>query len=58
MDLNRIFVVHTRCNPAIPTAICQLVKEYGFREVHTAVAGSTISCHCGPNTLGVIFLRK
>ncbi len=58
VDLNRIFVVHTRCNPAIPTAICQLVKEYGFREVHTAVAGSTISCHCGPNTLGVIFLRK
>ena len=58
VDLNRIFVVHTRCNPAIPTAICQLVKEYGFREGHTAVAGSTISCHCGPNTLGVIFLRK
>ena len=58
VDLNRIFVVHTRCNPAIPDAICRLVREYGFREVITAVAGSTISCHCGPNTLGVVFLRK
>ena len=25
--------------------------------IHT-VAGSTISCHCGPNTLGILFLRK
>jgi len=22
------------------------------------VAGSTISCHCGPNCLGVLFFRK
>lgn len=55
---NRVFVVYTRCDPAIPAAICALVKEYGFQEVITSVAGCTISCHCGPNTLGVIFLRK
>ncbi len=58
VDLDRVFVVHTRCDPAIPAAICELVRGCGFREVFTAVAGCTISCHCGPNTLGVIFLRK
>jgi len=58
VDLERIFVVYTRCDPAIPAAICDVVKEFGFRNVITAVAGCTISCHCGPNTLGVIFLRK
>ena len=58
VDLDRIIVVHTRCDPAIPAAVCDIVKECGFREVITAVAGCTISCHCGPNTLGVIFLRK
>lgn len=58
VNLDRIFVVHTRCDPAIPAAVCGIVKEFGFREVVTAVAGCTISCHCGPNTLGVIFLRK
>ena len=58
VDLDRVFVVHTRCNPEIPEAVCGMVRQYGFREVITAVAGSTISCHCGPNTLGVIFLRK
>ncbi len=58
VNLDRVFVVHTRCDPAIPAAICQQAREYGFREVLTAVAGSTISCHCGPNTLGIIFMRK
>ncbi len=58
VNLDRIFVVHTRCDPAIPAAVCGIVKEFGFREVVTAVAGCTISCHCGPNTLGVIFLKK
>lgn len=58
VDSSRIFVVHTRCDPAIPAAICSLVREYGFQDVITAVAGCTISCHCGPNTLGIIFLRK
>ncbi len=58
VDLNRAFVVYTRCDPSIPTAVCDIVKEFGFRDVVTAVAGCTISCHCGPNTLGIIFLRK
>lgn len=58
VSLDRVFVVHTRCDPAIPEAVCAAVRQFGFREVLTAVAGSTISCHCGPNTLGVIFLRK
>lgn len=55
---NRIVIVHTRCDPAIPAAVEQVVREYGFQEVIHTVAGSTISCHCGPNTLGILFLRK
>ena len=54
----RVVIVHTRCDPAIPAAVEQVVREYGFREIIHTVAGSTISCHCGPNTLGILFLRK
>ena len=54
----RVFITYTRCDPAIPAAVEQVVREYGFREVYHVTAGSTISCHCGPNTLGVLFLRK
>ena len=55
---DRIVIVHTRCDPAIPVAVEQIVKEYGFQEIIHTVAGSTISCHCGPNTLGILFIRK
>lgn len=58
VDLDRVFVVHTRCDPSIPENMCDMMRQFGFREVLTAVAGCTISCHCGPNTLGVVFLRK
>lgn len=58
VDLDRVFVVHTRCDPSIPESMCDMMRQFGFREVLTAVAGCTISCHCGPNTLGVVFLRK
>lgn len=54
----RAVIVHTRCDPAIPAAVEQVVREFGFREIIHTVAGSTISCHCGPNTLGILFLRK
>ena len=55
---SRAVIVHTRCDPAIPAAVEQVVREYGFREIHHVTASSTISCHCGPNTLGVLFIRK
>ena len=54
----RAVIVHTRCDPAIPAAVEQVVREFGFKEIIHAVAGCTISCHCGPNTLGLLFLRK
>lgn len=36
-----------------------LVKELsGCREVHHSMAGCTISSHCGPKTLGVLFIEE
>ena len=26
-----------------------------FKEIHTTNASCTIACHCGPNTLGILF---
>lgn len=55
---DRIIIANTRCDPAIPMAVEQAVKGYGFQEIVHVTAGSTISCHCGPNTLGILFLRE
>ena len=54
----RVFITYTRCDPAIPAAVEQIVREYGFQEIIHTNAGCTVSCHCGPNTLGVLFIRK
>lgn len=35
------------------------VQEYShFETVYDAPAGCTISCHCGPGTLGILYIRK
>ena len=39
--------------------LTKLVKELsGCREVHHTLAGCTVSSHCGPKTLGVLFIEE
>lgn len=55
----RIFVTHTPCDARAVEAVKKSVKQYGgFRQIIETQAGCTISSHCGPNTLGVLFIRK
>ena len=36
-----------------------LVRELiPVKEIHHTTAGCTVSSHCGPGTLGVLFLRQ
>lgn len=42
----------------ISTQICQKLRDFGFSEVYDVDAGSTISSHCGPGTLGILFMNK
>ena len=57
--LDRIFVTHSGCPQDIVDKAVALVKElHPFEEVLVTSAGSTITSHCGPDCLGVLFLRK
>ena len=39
--------------------LTEIVKELsGCREVHHTFAGCTVSAHCGPKTLGVLFIEE
>lgn len=42
----------------ISSQICQKLRDFGFAEVYDVDAGSTISSHCGPGTLGILFMNK
>lgn len=54
-----IFVTHAGVDERIVNSIVEKVKSYNlFKNVYLTRAGSTISSHCGRNTLGVLFVRK
>ena len=60
-DLTReiLFVTKTpvtdECHAAVMEAIDQCPA---FETMYETNAGCTVSCHCGPGTLGVLFVRK
>ena len=59
VNYDRIFVTHSGVPREIVDQVIALVKElHPFEEVIETIAGSTISCHCGPCCLGVLFFRK
>ena len=55
----RVFITHACCDKAIVDAVREYVSELGiFDEIIETKAGGVISSHCGPGTLGVLFLEK
>ncbi|NLM20754.1 MAG: DegV family protein [Peptococcaceae bacterium] len=58
IDYSRIFITHSPCNPATVQKVKEAIQRYGdFKEIIETDAGCTISSHCGPNTLGILFKR-
>lgn len=56
---DRIFITHTTCPPEILEQVRADVEKYAsFAQIFTTRAGCTISAHCGPNTLGILFIRS
>ncbi len=55
-----LFVTCTPVSEVCYSSVMDAVKEYGsyFKTVYETTAGCTVSCHCGPGTLGVLFVRK
>lgn len=60
IDKHRIFITHTRCSPETVSAVREKIRQLipDFEEILETTAGATITSHCGPNTLGILFLRK
>ena len=59
IDFQRVFVVHSPSEEGLVSFAIEKVKSYGlFREVLETMAGCTVCCHCGPDTLGLMFMNK
>ena len=59
LDRKYLFVTHTPVSDECLQAVEAAVKESAdFENIYWTMAGCTISCHCGPGTLGVLFVKK
>ena len=57
-ELNRVFVTGSSAMPSIRENLIKEVKALGFKEIIDMQAGSTICSHCGPETIGVLYMKK
>lgn len=56
---DRVFITHSGCGEEIIESIRQYLVELGhFEEILITRAGGVISSHCGPGTLGVLFIEN
>lgn len=59
IDYSRVFITHSYCSPETVQKVREAIEQYAsFEEIIETTAGCTISTHCGPNTLGILYKRK
>ena len=59
VDTSRMWMVDTCEDDHLASIARDILRADGrFGEILEAKAGCTIFCHCGPGTLGLVFLRK
>jgi len=57
-DKDLTMLTYTDIDPAIVKQAEAQLKELGFKRVFKTTAGCVITCHCGRNTIGILFTDK
>ncbi|MDF2538149.1 MAG: hypothetical protein K0S76_1170 [Herbinix sp.] len=56
---DRVFITHSGCpEDTIKDVVTYLNNLHIFNEIFVTQAGGVISSHCGPNTLGILYISK
>lgn len=59
LDLSQVFITHSGLNESYEQLAVDTVRQLQpFENLTVTTAGCTISSHCGPGTIGVLFIRK
>ena len=56
-DLSVAFVTHTQATPEMVAVAIDALKNRGFKTIYETTAGATITSHCGPQTIGILFIN-
>ena len=58
-DRTRVFITHSGCDREVVEQVREYLKSLDvFSEIWETRAGGVISSHCGPGTLGVLFIAS
>lgn len=58
IDYSRLFITYSSCPEDILNRVKSVVQELSqFEEIIVTKAGCTVTSHCGPNTLGILFKK-
>ena len=56
---DRVFITHSGCDPEIVETVRAYLQQLEiFEEILETRAGGVISSHCGPGTLGILFIEN
>ena len=59
LELRRVFITHSSLpEQTVQKAVETVQSLQKFEEIDVTRAGCTVSSHCGPGTIGVLFIRK
>lgn len=54
---DRVFITHSGCEQGVIDAVFEYIDSlHVFKEILVTRAGSVVSSHCGPGTLGVLYI--
>ena len=55
---DRVFITHSGCDASIIESVREYLESFNkFDEILETRAGGVVSSHCGPGTLGVLFIK-
>lgn len=55
MDKSLVFITSSSAPSDVVEAVKERLKKAGFERIVPTQAGATITCHCGPHTLGILY---
>lgn len=56
-DLSIAFVTHSHATEEMRQIAYEALKKRGFKLIYDTVAQATITSHCGPKTLGILYIN-
>ena len=56
-DLSVAFVTHSHATDEMVAIAHEALRKRGFKKIYDTVAQATITSHCGPKTLGILYIN-